>query len=58
MFGALPVASAPMVQVMVGLPPHVQPVPLTLLSVTPADSVSLIVTSFAEPAPLLLTASV
>ena len=58
MFGALPVASAPIVQVMAGLPLHVQPVPLTLFSVTPAGSVSFTVTSAAVPEPVLPTTMV
>jgi hypothetical protein len=51
-------ASAPWVQVIVVVPLHVQFVPETLVSVTPAGSVSVTVTSAALPAPVLLTVSV
>lgn len=46
------------VQVMAGLPVQVQPVSVMLVSVVPAGSVSVTVTSFAGPAPMLLMVSV
>lgn len=51
-------ASAPIVQVMVDEPLHVQPVPETEFSVRPAGRTSVTVTSFAAPAPMLLMLSV